>query len=107
MAKAQRIEQLHSLVIARHGQILAAEAFRGSALDVPVNVKSVSKSLISALTGIALQRGELTSTDQLIAPLLRRSVPRRADPRIHQITIEHMLSMRSGLQEVSGAAYDK
>ena len=105
MAKAQRIEQLHSLVIARHGQILAAEAFRGPALDVPVNVKSVSKSLISALTGIALQRGELTSTDQLIAPLLRRSVPRRADPRIHQITIEHMLSMRSGLQEVSGAAY--
>ena len=105
MAKAQRIEQLHSLVITRHGQILAAEAFRGPALDVPVNVKSVSKSLISALTGIALQRGELTSTDQLIAPLLRRSVPRRADPRIHQITIEHMLSMRSGLQEVSGAAY--
>jgi len=102
---ARRVEQLHALIIAQHGQIIAAEAFRGPALDRPVNVKSVSKSIISALTGIAIQRGELTGTDQLIAPLIRRSVPRRADKRVHDITIGHMLSMQSGLQEVSGAAY--
>ena len=32
-------------------------------------------------------------------------MPRRVDPRVRDITIGHMLSMRSGLQEVSGAAY--
>ena len=102
---ARQIEQLHSLVIAQHGQIIAAEAFRGPALDRPVNVKSVSKSIISALTGIAIQRGELSGPDQLIAPLLGRSIPRRADKRVRDITVGHMLSMQSGLQEVSGAAY--
>jgi len=102
---ARQIEQLRALVIARYGHIVEAKAFRGPQLDRPVNVKSVSKSLISALTGIALKRGELTSTEQRIAPLLKRTVPRRADPRVHDITVGHMLSMRSGLQEVSGAAY--
>jgi len=102
---ARQLEQLHSLVIAHHGQILEAEALRGPALDRPVNVKSVSKSLVSALTGIAITRGELTGPDQPVAPLLRRSVPRRADTRVHDITIGHMLSMRSGLQQVSGDAY--
>jgi len=102
---ANRIEQVHALVVVRRGRIAKAKAFRGPALDRPVNIKSVSKSLVSALTGIAIFRGELSGTGQRIAPLLRRSVPRRADPRVQLITIGHLLSMRSGLQEVSGAAY--
>jgi len=105
MDAANRIEQLHALVIARRGRIVAAQAFRGPPLDRPVNIKSVSKSLVSALTGIAIFRGELSGPGQRIAPLLPRSVPRRADPRVQKITIDHLLSMRSGLPEVSGAAY--
>ncbi len=102
---ARQLDQIHSLVIARHGQILAAEAIHGPSVDRPVNVKSVSKSLVSALTGIAIARGELTGPDQPIAPLLRRAVPRRADRRVHDITVGDLLSMRSGLQQVSGDAY--
>ena len=103
--RARSMEQLRSLVIARRGQVLEAEAVRGPPLDRPVNVKSVSKSLVSALAGIAIARGELAGTDQPVAPLLRRAVPRRADRRVHRITVGDMLSMRSGLREVSGAAY--
>ncbi len=43
--------------------------------------------------------------DQRVAPLLARQVPRCADPRVREFTVGHILSMRSGLQEVSGAAY--
>ena len=102
---ARDIEQLRSLIITQGGKTIAAEAFRSPDLDTPVNVKSVSKSIISALTGIAIAKGELASTDTLIAPLIGRWVPRRADKRVKDITIGHMLSMQSGLQEVSGAAY--
>ncbi len=102
---AGQLDQIHSLVIARHGQILEAEAIRGPPVDRPVNVKSVSKSLVSALTGIAIARGELTGPDQPVAPLLRRAVPRRADKRVQDITVGDLLSMRSGLQQVSGDAY--
>ena len=104
---ANRIEQLHSLIVAHRGRIVQAKAFRGPALDRPVNLKSVSKSLISALAGIAIRRGELSGTQQTIAPLLRRAMPRRADRRLRDITIGHLLSMRSGLQEISGADYDE
>jgi len=103
--RAAAIDQLHSLVISEKGKITQAEAFRGPSLETPVNVKSVSKSLVSALTGIAIQRGEIASLDTLVAPLIGRQVPRRADPRVKDITVRHMLSMQSGLQEVSGAAY--
>jgi len=102
---ARGISQLNAMIVARRGEILEAEAFRGPTLESPVNVKSVSKALISALTGIAIQRGELSGVNELVAPLLSRSVPRRADKRVRNITVGHMLSMRSGLQEVSGAAY--
>ena len=102
---AESIRQLHAMVVSWRGEVLRAKAFRGSALDRPINVKSVSKSLISALTGIAIQRGELSSVDQLVTPLLRRTVPRRADRRVRKITVGHLLSMRSGLQDVSGAEY--
>lgn len=105
MDRARHIAQLHALVIAQNGRIAEAKAFRGPALSRPVNIKSVSKSLVSALTGIAIQRGELTGTEALMAPLLKRSVPRRADDRVGDITVGHLLSMRSGLQQVSGSAY--
>lgn len=104
-AHAGGLGQLRTLIVARGGVILRSETFHGPGPDVPVNVKSVSKSLISALTGIAIARGELSGTGQTVAPLLRRAVPRRADPRVKVITVGHLLSMRSGLQRVSGAAY--
>ncbi len=102
---ARQLDQIHSLVIAHNGQILEAEAIHGPPVDQPVNIKSVSKRLVSALTGIAIARGELTGPDQPMAPLLRRTVPRRADPRVQDITVGDLLSMRSGLQQVSGDAY--
>jgi CubicO group peptidase (beta-lactamase class C family) len=105
MDAARGIEQLHAMIIAQKGAILEAEAFRGPPLDRPVNVKSVSKSFVSALTGMAIARGEIAGLDTPVAPLIARQVPRRADKRVRDITVRHMLSMQSGLQEVSGAAY--
>lgn len=105
LTKAQSLDQLHSLIIAQRGEVIAAETFRGPKLDTPVNVKSVSKSLVSALTGIAIAKGEIPSLDTQVAPLIARQVPRRADKRVKDITVRHMLTMQSGLQDVSGAEY--
>lgn len=102
---ARDLPQLNALVILQGGVLRAAEAFRGPALDVPVNVKSVSKSLVSALVGISIDRGEIAGLSTPVAPIIGRDVPRRADPRVRRITVADMLSMRSGLREVSGAAY--
>ena len=73
---------------------------KGSGPARAANVKSVSKSVISALVGIALERRLLEGVDQPIAryfPELRRA----ADPRKARITIEDLLTMQTGLESTS------
>ena len=57
--RAAGLERLHALIVARHGRIVFAEAFGGPPLDRPVNVKSVSKTLVASLAGAAIDRGLL------------------------------------------------
>ena len=43
--------------------------------------------------------------DQTVAPLLGSRIPANASPRVREITVEHLLTMRSGLERTSGANY--
>ncbi|UUR07558.1 serine hydrolase domain-containing protein [Sphingomonas glaciei] len=104
-AQAGALPRVHAVLVARQGEILAEYRLRGSALDRPVNIKSASKSVLSALVGIAIGRGVLTGPEQKIAPLLRADVPAGADPRIERIEIGHLLSMQAGLGRTSGPNY--
>jgi CubicO group peptidase (beta-lactamase class C family) len=84
-----------------------AERLRGPGLDRPVNVKSVSKSVIAALVGAAIARGVLEGVDQRMAPVLGDLVPDSADPRVGAITVDHLLTMRAGLERTSGRNYGR
>jgi CubicO group peptidase (beta-lactamase class C family) len=107
VAKARRYDQLNSLIIARDGKIQFAEALRGPGLDGPVNIKSISKTLVATLTGVALDRGVLDSVEQQVAPFLNDLTAANADPRLNQITIDHLLTMRAGLERTSGPNYGR
>lgn len=107
MAHARAMPGLHSLVVARHGDEVLAERLRGPGLDAPVNVKSVSKSVVAALVGAAIARGVLESVEQPVAAVLDGLVPAGADPRVDAITIEHLLTMRAGLERTSGRNYGR
>lgn len=107
MKRAQNLPRLRALIVSRHGTVIAEQAFRGAGLNVPVNIKSVSKSVISALVGIAVSRGALKGADQPIADLLAGRLPRNPDPRLRKITLDHLLSMRSGLDRTSGRSYGR
>lgn len=103
--RARGLDQLRSLVIAEDGSIAAAEALRGPAPDVAVNVKSVSKSVVSALAGIAIDRGELPGTDATLGEVAPNLIPRDAEPGVAEITVGQLLSMQSGLERTSGGNY--
>ena len=107
VAQARAMPGLHSLVVARHGEELLAERVRGPGLDTPVNVKSVSKSVIAALVGAAIARGVLDGVEQPVAPVLGGLVPAGADPRLGAITLDHLLTMRAGLERTSGRNYGR
>lgn len=101
-ARAGDLDQLHALVIRRGGDVLYENAFAGGGLDTPANVKSVSKTLLALLTGIAIERGALPGPEARVLPALGRSATGTARD---DITVGDLLSMRAGLASTSGADY--
>lgn len=105
LAEAQSLLPLETVVVARDGQIVAERGYRGHRTTAPANIKSASKLVISALVGIAIDKGVLQGVDQRVAPLLARDLPAQPDPRLQRLTIGHLLSMQAGLGSTSGPNY--
>ncbi|MGN7868737.1 6-aminohexanoate-dimer hydrolase [Paracoccus haematequi] len=102
---ARRLENLRAVAVWSAGREIAARGYHGFTPDSPTNIKSASKSIISALAGIAIDRGDLDGPDQPIAPILRDQLPDDPDPRLATVTLGHLLSMQAGLERQSGANY--
>ena len=103
--RGQALERLRGIVVSQRGQIVLEEYFRGAAGDRATNVKSVSKSVLSALVGIAIERGELKGVDQRVADVLPEHFGAGTDARKREITIGHLLSMQAGLETTSFQNY--
>jgi CubicO group peptidase (beta-lactamase class C family) len=103
--RAAELPRLYSLVVARHGELVREQHFGGPGPDRRANIKSASKSIISALVGIAIAEGHLEGLDQPIAPFFSSWIGENADPRLRAITIGNLLSMQAGLEPTSGRNY--
>ena len=97
---AAGLPRLRSLVVAQNGQTLLEYFAKGAGMGRVTNVKSVSKSVISTLVGIAIERRLIPGVRQPIATYFPE-LARDADPRKRRITIEDLLTMRSGLTSTS------
>src|SRR5262245_17853534 len=82
LVKAAQLPRLHALIVAYDGRPIVEHVFRGPALDQPVNIKSASKSIISALVGIAIDERLIQNVEQPILPLLRKRAPEDLDPKV-------------------------
>ena len=102
---AARLENLRAIAVWSNGSEIAARGYGRFTPDSPTNIKSASKSIVSALAGIAIQRGELEGPGQPIAPILRDDLPADPDPRLATVTLGNLLSMQAGLERQSGANY--
>ncbi|MEM1126108.1 MAG: serine hydrolase [Bacteroidota bacterium] len=107
LTMADSLPNLYALVVTRHGEILAEHYKNGYRWTRAANIKSGSKSVLSAITGAALTAGVLDSVQQPVAPLLAREVERLNEPDslLFAITIEDLLTMRAGLETTSGRNY--
>ena len=103
--RAQALAPLETVVVAQGGKIIAERGYHGHKTTAPTSIMSASKSIISALVGIAIDKGVLEGTDQPIAPLLADQLPANPDPRLKTVTIGNLLSMQAGLRSTSGPRY--
>ncbi|PMR72684.1 6-aminohexanoate hydrolase [Billgrantia endophytica] len=104
-AEAGEISRLHALVVAEDGDIIFERAFGGPGLDQPANIKSLSKTVLAALVGAAIEQGIVADVEQSIRELLGPRVPEGVDPRVSDITVGHLLSQQAGLERTSGQNY--
>ena len=101
---AAALPRLQSLLVSHRGRMALEYYAPGQRETRLANIKSASKSIISALVGIAIDRRLIRGIDERIVrwfPELRND----PDERKQRITIEDLLTMRSGLQSTSGEGY--
>ena len=104
LASAGQLPRLHSLLVSLRGQIVVERYYNGATAARPANVKSVAKSIISALVGVAIERRLVPDVDTPIVtyfPELKRD----GDKRKLEITVEDLLTMRPGLESTSNRNY--
>jgi CubicO group peptidase (beta-lactamase class C family)/penicillin V acylase-like amidase (Ntn superfamily) len=106
-------ENIHSILIVKDGKLVFEEYFSGYTwgydddqyqgelvdfgIDTTHNLASVTKSFTSALVGIAIDRGFIRRIDEKVFAFFPEYANLN-DERKDKITLEHLLTMTSGLE---------
>jgi CubicO group peptidase (beta-lactamase class C family) len=98
---AEQMPRLHSLLISHKGELVLERYFNGRTSRQTANIKSVSKSWISALVGIAIDRGHIDGLDQPISEYYGELLSSAENEAKRSITIGNLLSMQAGMETTS------
>ncbi len=104
---AWRTGPIRSFVVQREGELIIDAHRSGMRADRATNVKSVAKSIISLLVGIAIEQGHLRGVRQPIGEFFPEYFEARPDPEKQAITIQDLLTMRAGLASTSRRNYGR
>jgi CubicO group peptidase (beta-lactamase class C family) len=85
-----------SLLIVRRGKLVYERYYGGATREQAGNVKSISKSVLSALAGIALAEHRIASLDDRVDAYIPEAFPAASPAR--RIRIRDLLAMTAGLQ---------
>jgi len=105
-----KLDNVHAVLIVRHGKLVFEQYFTGDDEHLGRKVgaiafgptvrhdeRSVSKSVVSLLTGIAIDRGWIKSIDAPVLPFFPEYAS-LSTPEKSRITIRDLLTMSSGLE---------
>jgi len=99
--------ELSSALVVRNGHLVLEEYYSGDQEDLR-RLWSATKSVISALVGIALKEGYITSIDQKVVAFFPEYVTEENNPLLKEITLRHLLTMTAGFGlSISGTSVKK
>lgn len=90
-------KDVHSVLLYQNGKLVLEEYFYGFNAQRTHQLRSATKSVVSALTGIAIDQGAISGVKETVLPHLGYSSYNNPDPRKAAITLGDFLSMSSGL----------
>jgi CubicO group peptidase (beta-lactamase class C family) len=90
-------KDVHSVLLYHQGKLVMEEYFYGYSVGRPHQLRSATKSVVSALAGIAIDTGTFPGVDEPVLPHVSYTSYANPDPRKAAITLGEFLSMSSGL----------
>lgn len=90
-------KDVHSVLLYQRGKLVLEEYFYGYSVERPHQLRSATKSVVSALAGIAIDRGALSGVNEKVLPQMRYASYANPDPRKAAMTLGDFLEMSSGL----------
>ncbi|MDB5530124.1 MAG: serine hydrolase [Devosia sp.] len=112
LVTAGQLPPVHAIVLARHGKLLLDRYFAGEDQQIGYDsigritftgttlhdLRSVTKSVVGLLYGIALERGLVPALDAPLVDAFPEYPDLAADPARRRLTTAHALSMTLGLE---------
>jgi len=90
--------EVHSVLLVKNGKIIIEEYFGETTINELHDIRSVTKSIISLLMGIAIDKGFVGSVDDPISKYIKNSMSnKKLDDKNGSIKIKHLLTMSTGL----------
>lgn len=89
---------IHSVLIIRNGNLITEAYFYPHNQESSINIYSCTKGVVSALVGLALDHAYLEDINQPVLVYFSDREIANLDEQKQNITIEHLLTMSSGLE---------
>lgn len=94
------VPNTHSILISRRGKLIYENYFHGYNINIPHDMRSASKSISSAIVGIAKDKSLFKSVDQSIFEFITGKYQLQKDSLKSKIDIKSLLTMSSGLDAI-------
>jgi CubicO group peptidase (beta-lactamase class C family) len=91
----QKLDALHSLMIVRHGKVVAEGWWKPYAADEPHMMFSLSKSFTSTAVGLAIAEGKL-SVDDPVLKFFPDEAPAEPSANLKAMRVRDLLTMSTG-----------
>jgi CubicO group peptidase (beta-lactamase class C family) len=99
-------EGIHSMIVVKDGLLVHEVYVEGYDRDDLQRIYSITKSVTSALIGIAIDKEFIKGVDEPLHTFFPQYADAFEDPRKREITLEHILTLTSGLDWIeSGVPY--
>lgn len=105
--KVRNVPERRAFILWQNGEIIMDEFGNGARADLPLNIKSASKSILAVIAGIAIEQGYINSVQDSISTYLPNYYQNINDPDKLAITVWDLLTMSSGLNSTSFGNYGR
>jgi len=96
---AEDLGFVDALLVIKNGYLIAEKYYNGYGVDKPHQIWSCTKSFMSALIGIVIDKGFIESVDKEIMDYFPEYIYSGMDQRFFDITVRNLLTMRMGIDK--------